>query len=159
MKHVTNIVIIVAGILFLANVIKWVIGDNRPMPQEEPYNGYTRIMDSLEIENEILVSTIDSLQAVIDSLNEVKQKIIIKYDKQIEDFSDPCIVDDDSITSYISNQINARQGYSGSVHDGGESNNSYDAVGERESDTGEQYIIRAIREWSGNDTGSERNGV
>lgn len=46
-----------------------------------------------------------SLQDSIDSLNDVKHKVQIIYETIYKDFSNPAIVDDDSVTRYISKKI------------------------------------------------------
>lgn len=51
------------------------------------------------------IETIKLQEFKIDSLNNVKQQILIKHEKVISDFSNPFIISNDSITKYISSKI------------------------------------------------------
>jgi len=44
-------------------------------------------------------------QTTIDSLTNIKQQILIKYEKVINDFGNPYIISNDSITRYIASKI------------------------------------------------------
>ena len=41
----------------------------------------------------------------IDSLTKIKNKVVIRYEKQIESFNDVSVVDNDSIISFIATKI------------------------------------------------------
>ena len=75
----------------------------------EAIHSYTYKIDSLktalESQETAYILRIDSLTSTIDSLTKVKTKIITKYETIYKDYSNPTIVDDDSITRYISTKI------------------------------------------------------
>lgn len=70
---------------------------------------YTYKIDSLKTalksQEKAYILKIDSFINTIDSLTKVKNKITVKYETIYKDYSNPTIVDDDSITRYISTKI------------------------------------------------------
>lgn len=61
-------------------------------------DSFNRIISSLEAYS-------IKQERIIDSLKSNTSKVIIKYEKDIKDFSDVYIVSDDSITQYIRQRI------------------------------------------------------
>lgn len=61
-------------------------------------DSFNRIISSLEAYS-------IKQERIIDSLKNNTSKVIIKYEKDIKDFSDVYIVSDDSITQYIRQRI------------------------------------------------------
>lgn len=84
------------------------------------YNGFNTHDDTMTtIPKELLYAMEDELDKYknqcdslthyyehkIDSLTNIKNKVIIRYEKQIESFNDVSVVDNDSIISFIATKI------------------------------------------------------
>lgn len=52
---------------------------------------------------------VSKLQLTVDSLQDVKSKIHIKYEEVIKEFGNPYIISNDSITKYISTKIHNKR--------------------------------------------------
>jgi hypothetical protein len=77
--------------------------------KDVPIQMYDQKIDSLQSHINSLKKDFryiqDSLNYKIDSITQVKQQVIKDYEIIYKDFNDATIVDDDSITRYISKKI------------------------------------------------------
>jgi hypothetical protein len=71
---------------------------------------YRHTCDSLQTVNAQLHKSIDELLIQTDSLTQVKQKITIKYARNISNLRNPAVVGNDSIDRYIHSRLRAAGG-------------------------------------------------
>jgi uncharacterized membrane protein YgaE (UPF0421/DUF939 family) len=80
---------------------------------KDKYKNYDNIIDSIKVNIDSVRNTNEhnnnNQLKINDSLLNVKQKIITKYEIIEKDFGDYNIVSDDSISSYISRKIKDRK--------------------------------------------------
>lgn len=97
---VITFIIVVASIIAVCIILK--NANEKAINNDNKYEllkqQYQDSITKFKVENK-------SLQDSIDSLNEVKHKIQIVYETIYKDFSNPAIIDDDSVTRYISKKI------------------------------------------------------
>ena len=89
--------------IFIAIVIIFIVYDKKE--DNKSYYNDTIVLDSIDNVILNLKQTIEYNERLIDSLTKIKQKTIIKYEKEISDFNDASVVSDDSITRYIRSKI------------------------------------------------------
>jgi hypothetical protein len=103
----------------LAVCIYWIVKLNRDLAAERETNvneksefdkiidGYRHTQDSIGEVNKKMYLEIDALDTKFDSLEKVKQKVQIRYERDKSDLQNPAIVGNDSISRYIRSAINA----------------------------------------------------
>jgi hypothetical protein len=110
-KEITLILfsaIIVCGVLYIIRMRSDLSGIEESTSQmQTAVASYRHTCDSLQSVNAQLHKSIDGLLIQTDSLTQVKQKITIKYARNISNLRNPAVVGNDSIDRYIRSRLRA----------------------------------------------------
>jgi hypothetical protein len=108
-KEITLIlfsVIITCCILYIIRIHSDLAGVQESASQmQTAVASYRHTCDSLQTVNVQLHKSIDELLIQTDSLTQVKQKITIKYARDISNLRNPAVVGNDSIDRYIRGRL------------------------------------------------------
>jgi hypothetical protein len=120
MKQIKTAAVHLFYLVVIALAAWWIIDLRRELREERETGGkrqseltrdadvYRRQRDSLDKVNATMYGNISALSARYDSLEKVKQKTIIRYERNEKNLLNPALVDNDSISRYIRSKITDR---------------------------------------------------
>jgi hypothetical protein len=120
MKRIKTAAIHLFYLAVIALAAWWIIDLRRELREERETGGkrqselmrdadaYRRQRDSLDKANSVMYGNISALAVRYDRLEKVKQKTVIRYERNEKNLLNPALVGNDSISRYIRSKITDR---------------------------------------------------